>query len=133
MTEETLKDEEITALHVDIDRMEKVMRRSSRHSRESSFQEPGSPHTVATSRELEEDFFWAPFASPSRKVNIRFPDSPLRASHADLQKSLDMSPQKATLLAQEAESLRVQLSNAVTELQARKEESNVSHDKIGGT
>jgi hypothetical protein len=124
MNEDDLNDDNVAALHIDVDRMERVMRSSSGTHQESPFQKDGSPASVGASRDHEDDAFWGPL-SPSRNVNMRLPVSPLR-SHSSLQKALDMSPSKATLLAQEAESLLDTLSRTVKELQARKEETNVS-------
>ena len=123
-TEENMKDEDITALHVDMDRMERVMHKSSGIHLEESFHDGRGQASIGTSRDHEEDAFWGPF-SPSRNVKMRLPISPLRESHSSLQKALDMSPNKASLLAQEAESLREQLAKIIMELQARKEETNV--------
>ena len=127
MAEEGLKDEDITSLHVDVDRMERVMKKSVGIPQEEAFHERRSPSSIGTLRDHEDDMFWGPPFSPSRKVTMRLPDSPVQASHAKLQRSLEMSPKKATLLAQEADALNVQLSKALKELQARKEESNVSN------
>jgi hypothetical protein len=137
MTEGNLKDDDITALHVDVDRMERVMRTSGGAHLEESFHDGRSPAIIAASRDHEEDAFWGPF-SPSRNLKMRFPTSPLTTSHSTLQEALDMSPgkafklspKKAAILAQEAESLREQLSKTLTELQARKEETNVSRPKF---
>jgi len=125
VTEEALKDEDVTALHVDVDRMERVMQKSVGIPQDDSFHERRSPSSIGTLRDHEDDHFWGPPFSPSRKVAMRLPDSPLQSSHARLQKSLEMSPKKATLVAQEADALNEQLSKALKELQARKEESNV--------
>ena len=132
MTEENLNDDDITALHIDVDRMERAMRKSSGVHLEESLHDGRSPAITPASRDREEDVFWGPF-SPSRNVKMRFPTTPLTTSHSHLQEALDilpekafqLSPEKAATLAQEAESLREQLTKAVTELQARKEETNV--------
>ena len=123
--EEALKDEDISALHIDVDRMERVMKKSVGIPLEEQFHERRSPSSIGTLRDHEDDLFWGPPFSPSRKVTMRLPDSPVRSSHARLQRSLEISPKKAVLLAQEADSLNEQLSRALKELQARKEESNV--------
>jgi hypothetical protein len=125
MAEEALKDEDITALHIDVDRMERVMKKLVGIPEEERFHERRGPSNIGTLRDHEDDLFWGPPFSPSRKVTMRLPDSPVQTSHARLQRSLEMSPKKAALLAQEADSLNDQLSRALKELQARKEESNV--------
>jgi hypothetical protein len=129
-TEEALEDEDITALHIDVDRMERVLRKTAETHQEESFRDVKSSSSLGNFKDLEEDVFWGPPFSPSRKVTMRLPDSPVRTSHARLQESLEISPKKAALLAQEAESLNEQLSKALKELQARKEESNVSPYKM---
>jgi hypothetical protein len=128
MAEEDLNDEDVTALHIDVDRMERVMRKPARIHQEESIRRSSS--SLGTLREQEDDVFWGPPFSPSRKVTMRLPDSPVATSHARLQRSLEMSPKKADLLAKEAESLNEQLSTALMELRARKEESNVSHSNV---
>jgi hypothetical protein len=125
VAEEALKDEDVTALHVDVDRMEKVMKKAVGIPQDDLLHERRSTSSTGTLRDHEDDYFWAPPFSPSRKVTMRLPDSPIQTSHARLQKSLEMSPKKANLLAQEADALNEQLSKALKELQARKEESNV--------
>lgn len=127
--EEALKDEDITALHIDVDRMERVMKGSVGIPQEESFHERKSPSSIGTLRDHEDDLLWGPPFSPSRKVTMRLPVSPARTSHDRLQGSLEMLPKKAALLAQEADALNEQLSKALKELQARKEESNVSPSK----
>jgi hypothetical protein len=123
-TEEALEDEDVTALHIEVDHMERVVQKAAgTHQGESIGR---SSSSLGTLREHEEDVFWAPPFSPSRKVTMRLPDSPVRTSHARLQQSLQMSPKKTDLLAREAEALNEQLSKALKELQARQEESNVS-------
>ncbi len=129
VAEEALKDEDITALHIDVDRMERVMKKSVGIPQEESSHERRSPSSVGTLREQEDDLFWGPPFSPNRKVIMRLPGSPVHTSHARLQGSLEMSPNKASLLAQEADALNEQLSKALKELQARKEESNVRFSK----
>lgn len=137
MTEGNLKDDDITALHIDVDRMERLMRKSSGTHLGESFHDGRSPVVTAASRDHEEDYFWGPF-SPNRNVKMRFPTTPLTTSHSNLQEALDISPEetfelspkKAAILTQEAESLREQLSTTLTELQARKEETNVGRLKI---
>ena len=103
--EEALKDEDITALHIDVDRMERVAKSSVGVSQEESSQERRSPGNIGTLRPNEGDLFWGPPLSPSRKAIMRFPESPLQKSHTRLQASLEMSPKKAALLAQEADVL----------------------------
>jgi hypothetical protein len=127
MAEEALNDEDITALHTDVDRMERVMKKSVGVPQEELSHERRSPSSIGALRDHEDDLFWGPPFSPSRKVTMRLPDSPVQESHAKLQRSLEMSPRKAVLLAQEADSLNEQLSRALRELQARKEESSVGH------
>jgi hypothetical protein len=127
LAEEALKDEDITTLHIDVDRMERVMKKTEGVLQEEPFHERRSPSSIGTLRDHEDDLFWGPPFSPSRKVTMRLPDSLVQTSHARLQRSLEMSPKKAVLLAQEADSLNDQLSRALKELQARKEESNVGH------
>jgi hypothetical protein len=134
VTGENLKDEDITALHIDVDRMERVMRSTTGSHREESL--PGGrsrSSTTTISRDNEDDPFWPPF-SPSRKVTMRLPDSPTRSSPSNSlhhpPKSHDMSPQKAALLAQEADSLREALSHIIAELKARREESSHIHSLL---
>lgn len=123
--EENLEDEDIAALHIDVDRMERVMRKTAGNHQGESF--GWSSSSLGTVREHEDDLLWGPPFSPNQKVTMQLPDSPVRTSHARLQSSFEISPRKASLLAQEAETLSEQLSKALKELSARKEESNVGH------
>lgn len=123
-----LEDEVVTALHVDVDRMEEASRRSRGVTPESSFKDDRS---IGTPRTFDEDTFWGPF-SPSRKPTMRFPDSPSQNSlvRPRLHRVQEMYPDKAILLATQAKELTEALEGMMEELKARKEETDVSHFQL---
>jgi hypothetical protein len=125
-TEENLRDEDVTELHNEVDRMERAIQTSAWSHQNGNSVAGKSGGSIGSPWTQEEDSFWSPF-SPSRKVNMRLPDTPLMASHSNLQKALEISPKKIVLIAQEAESLCQNLRGTVQELQARKEEIDVRY------
>lgn len=123
--EENLSDKIITVLHVDLDRMERLLYRSPKTPTQSRFSDPQRDESMDTRRDHEDDAFWSSM-SPSRIVNKRFQSYSTTIPHLQIEKSPKMTPTKAIDLAAEAESLLSRLSDAVMELKARKEESDVS-------
>ncbi|KAI9738500.1 MAG: hypothetical protein M1818_005397 [Claussenomyces sp. TS43310] len=136
-SEETLNDEDVSALHVDIDRMERVLKRTTHGENHS----PLSPLRLTFNRlsgspgaHHDDEAFWSVF-SPSPTASPQAPGSPSKLSRPKLQKAIEFStvpkhkkPSKViTVVAKEADFLHAQLSGAVQELKARKEEVDHIH------
>jgi len=129
LTEDNLKDEDVTALHVDVDRMERVIQHSrSSHEHKMGGSRPGSGLGIS-SRGHDEELLWGPL-SPSRNVTMKSPETPTKDVRPKPPRNLEMSVKKTTLLAGEAEKLFERLSKTVAELQQRKEEAYHIHDLL---
>jgi hypothetical protein len=77
----------------------------------------------------EEDVFWGPL-TPTQNMRMHIPEIP-EYSRRPTRKELQMTPAKAIELAKGAEELATRLAATVAELQARKEESDVSLCNLG--
>lgn len=151
-----LADADVTALHVDVDRMERILRGKAARVIESSRESPATPRRGSFSRTMsglsnyDADGFWgptSPLRSPQRSSSALFasfssPPSPdltdrpsLRRSHDRLAIAMAEPVRKLEtnsiagreqLLAKEAEKLLERLTTALEELKVRKDETSVS-------
>ncbi|OBT85864.1 hypothetical protein VE02_06069 [Pseudogymnoascus sp. 03VT05] len=121
-----LRDGDVSLLHRDADSMERTLRQSPVLRQQPSFQSFTSAGSGA-SRGGEEERFWQPL-SPSLKSPGRMFDVSRAPSRAGPVNGLSAS--KSALLAEEAETLLVQLTKTVSELKARREESQHIHDLL---
>jgi hypothetical protein len=146
LEEHSPRDEDITALHHEVDRMERHLKSAtspiaspimkndaffkSFHSRSTSMMsidlgrghhvdEPGLP-PLSPALKSPISFFDLP-RTPLRQPDFKFPSVAPAAGPQSL------SPEKASLLAKEAETLLTGLTAAVATLHQRREESEVRH------
>lgn len=122
--EENLRDEVVTEMHNEVDRMEKAIHSSVWSSQNEDSITGKIPSIHGSLRSPGSDVFRSPF-SPNRNVKMRLPEPPLTTSHSNLQEALEMSPKKIVLIANEAEFLNQKLRDTLQALQARKEETDV--------
>lgn len=118
LSDSSLEDRTISAIHTDVDRIETLIRYRGTH------QSPPVGSDSKASKGSVEDVFWRPL-TPTRNISMRMPDSPTSPRHF-IQYAAQMSTQRAIDLATSAEELASKLSETVAELQVRKEESDVS-------
>lgn len=115
----SLENSTVTAIHSQVEQIEVLMpsTQGSQTPTRTSTELVGNPNILN-----DNDLLWG-LRSPTHKMNMRLPDisgPPPRYSLPE------MTPAKATELARAAEDLASQLSATLVELQARKEESDVS-------
>lgn len=112
-----LEDGAVTAIHSEVDKIERLIRRQDGHTPQHS------PGRLAPPR--EEDTLWGP-PTPTQSIKMRLPH---------MSPSLAQSPffneppitSKADEVAKAAEELASKMAVTVTELQLRREESDVSY------
>lgn len=120
LSDSSLEDGTISAIHTEVDRIETLLRDRGTH------QSPRVGNESRASKGSVEDVFWRPL-SPTRNISMsmRMPESRTSPRHLN-QYAAQMSTQRAMELAVSAEKLASKLSETVAELQVRKEESDVS-------
>lgn len=115
LSDASLEDRTLSAIHIEVDRIETLIRERGTHP---------SPRVGSDSRASKssgEDVFWRPL-TPTRNISMRIPEPPTSPRHF-IQYAAQMSTQCLATLAEELSS---KLSETVAELQVRKEESDVS-------
>jgi hypothetical protein len=127
---DSLKNEDITALHVDLDRMERVLHHTPAMHHEEAFRAHRRINSMESLRSNDDDIFWAPLsprlASPRLKSGFKLQEFSHKVAETPAKATDHISPRQAVLLAQEADSLYKHLETIVKELKARKDEANVS-------
>jgi hypothetical protein len=120
-TAKDLEDGAVTAIHSQVDKIEKILRGEEKHKK------PG--HSRSGSELSKEDIFWGP-ATPKQSLKMRLPDVSPRSQRPPLSRSFqEVSSAKAIELAQAAEDLASRMTVTLEEFQKRKEESDVSSHK----
>jgi hypothetical protein len=116
-----LENSTVTAIHSEVDRIEMVMRGK---------EKPLEDHNVEGTQPKgsEEDTFWRPM-TPTRHVKMRMSDTTSNSSYSPLHPPIQMRCYQAVEIAKAAEDLSSTLAAAVSELQTRKEESDVGRQK----
>jgi hypothetical protein len=119
--DDSLENSSITAIHSHVDKIEVLVQGREAHEKSSQARKElhGSP-----SLPREEDVFWGS-RTPTQNMRMHIPEIPEYARRPT-QKEPQTTPAKAIGLAGVAEELAMRLSATVAELQARKEESDVS-------
>ena len=126
----SLGDHAITSIHSEVDKIELLIHGSERHQRGKNL----SGETMAKDEkgQMESDGFWGPL-SPSQNIRMRLPNSPPipRNAHNNFfSRDPGITPAQVIKIAKAAEDLASKLSTAVTELELRKEESDVSEFQL---
>ena len=121
-----LENSSITAIHSHVDKIEVLIRAREGHEKSGQVRKEihGSPSVPR-----EEDVFWGP-RTPTQNMRMHIPEIP-EYSRRPAQNEPRMTPAKAIELAGVAEELATRLSATVAELQARKDESDVSLWNLG--
>ena len=121
-----LENSSITAIHSHVDKIEVLIRAREGHEKSGQVRKEihGSPSVPR-----EEDVFWGP-RTPTQNMRMHIPEIP-EYSRRPTQEEPQMTPAKAIDLAGVAEELATRLSATVAELQARKDESDVSLWNLG--
>lgn len=120
--EKSLEEGAVTAIHKEVDLIEVLMRGKSPKASRSGSRNSISQYLGVGGK--EDEAFWGP-PTPTRNSQRRLPDSWTRSHHKTASQSSDIPISKALELASAADTLAEQLSNALLEIQARKEESTV--------
>jgi hypothetical protein len=115
----TLEDSAVSTIHSQVDKIEQLIRSQNGHIPNQS------PRYLESMR--EDDTFWGP-ATPTQNLKMRLPMSP-RSDHSFFLQEPHMSTSKAEEVAKAAEDLACKMTITVTEMQKRKEESDVSRRK----
>lgn len=120
-TAKDLEDSAVTAIHSQVDKIEKILRGEENHKK------PG--HSRSDSEPSKEDIFWGP-ATPTQSLKRRLPDMSRMNQRPPLSRNFqELSSAKVNELAQAAEDLASRMSVTLEEFQRRKEESDVSSQK----
>jgi hypothetical protein len=117
-----LEDSTVSAIHTGVDRIELLMKGKGKENQKKS---PLFGSEFKLSEGNAEDVFWGPPLTPPRNVRMRFPDSPTSPRHS-VHRQPQMSAARVIEIAKSAEDLASKLLATVSELQVRKEESDVS-------
>ena len=112
----------VSAIHAGVDKIELLMRSKEKENQKRS---PQAGSESRHSRGNSEDIIWGSPLTPSRNIRMRFPDSPA-SPRPSLHRQPQMTADRAIEIAKSAEDLSNNLLATVTELQTRKEESDVS-------
>ncbi len=112
-----LEDGAVTAIHSQVDKIEKILRGEEKHKKHG--------HSRSGSELSKEDIFWGP-ATPTQSLKMRLPDVSPRSQRPPLSRNFqEVSSAKAIELAQAAEDLASRMTVTLEEFQRRKEESDV--------
>ncbi|CAG8979125.1 hypothetical protein HYALB_00000258 [Hymenoscyphus albidus] len=115
----SVDDDTVTKIHRDVDYIERLIKTGASRSRRPSVIGLGIDDMIDGRDYTNREAVWEP--APS--IELKNPKRRERAKRGD-----DMSSSIAQKVAHEAEGLAIQLSNSVSELQKRKEESDRIHD-----
>jgi hypothetical protein len=128
-----LKDNAITAIHSEVDKIELLIRRAEKIQRDSGLSRRMPTGDAILSR--EDDSLWGPM-TPSHNIKMQLPNSPQRLkripSHTTELGNMPHSSQAEAVVkvAKAAEELAVTLARAVADLQLRRAESDHIHDLL---
>lgn len=119
----TLENSAVTAIHSEVDRIETIMRGREKPKKHLILENHGLE--MSQSKSNGDEHFWRQPLTPTRNFNMSLsgsvPNSPHLPHHPP-----QMSPSRAIEIAKAAEELSTRLATTVSELQTRKEESDVS-------
>ncbi|KAL3422442.1 hypothetical protein PVAG01_06598 [Phlyctema vagabunda] len=132
LAEDRLEDAAVSVLHKEVDRIELLMRARGGDARPAAPGRLGSQNGQSSgSKNGDEDVFWGP-ATPTRNVRMGIPQSlqQPKLNEDMVAPAPRITASRATELATSAEALVSQLTEAVSEIQARRDESIHIHDLL---
>ncbi|RDW62768.1 hypothetical protein BP5796_11070 [Coleophoma crateriformis] len=125
--ERYMEDGAVAAIHKEVDQIEGLMREKSPKAVRSGSQNSSVRHLGVGGK--DDEVFWGT-PSPTRTSRRRLPESWTKAQANTASQPSDMTTSRATELTTAVDTLATQLSNALSEIKARKEESNHIHDLL---